>query len=85
MRLLQRLFLEHPASVNESYLEHLATAWSFAARMIAGGLACLIHGLIPGWFVRTGSDQVRCLHDRMVVGRVREVALQTHRATDGRR
>ncbi|MEE8545441.1 MAG: DUF6356 family protein, partial [Alphaproteobacteria bacterium] len=33
-------FTEHPASVGESYLEHLAMALSFAVPMMLGALAC---------------------------------------------
>jgi Family of unknown function (DUF6356) len=73
MSLLQRIFISHPAAVNETYLEHLGSASSFGTRMIAGGVACLIHGLIPCWFERTGSNQVRRLYDRMVENRRKRV------------
>ena len=53
-----KLFTEHPASVGESYAEHLAMAGGFGLRMILGGCACLIHGLLPFLFVRTGSAQI---------------------------
>lgn len=65
------LFTEHPASVGESYTEHLASAAGFGLRMVAAGLACLVHGLLPFLFVRTGSDAVRALHARMVTHRGR--------------
>lgn len=64
-------FSDHPASVGESYGEHLATASGFGLAMIAGGFACLLHGLLPFLFVRTGSTVIRRLHDRMVVNRAR--------------
>lgn len=64
-----RLFTEHPASVGESYGEHLAVATRFGLAMIGGGLACVIHGLCPTFFVRTGSSTVTRLHDRMVANR----------------
>ncbi len=63
------LFSDHPASVGETYGEHLHHAAGFGLRMIAGGCACLIHGLLPFLFVKTGSRQIRSLHDRMVIGR----------------
>jgi hypothetical protein len=61
-----RPFTEHPASVGESYLEHLARASCFGARLIGAGVACLVHGLLPFVFVRTGSQTVTELNDRMV-------------------
>jgi hypothetical protein len=64
---LIRSFTEHPASVGESYTEHMARAASFGARMIAAGIACLVHALLPFLFVRTGSRAVSELNDRMAV------------------
>jgi hypothetical protein len=37
--------------------------------MILGGLACLVHGLLPFLFVRTGSATISALHTRMVTHR----------------
>jgi Family of unknown function (DUF6356) len=64
-------FVEHPASVGETYTQHLRSAWSFSLGMLVGGIACFIHGLLPFFFVTTGSSMVRRLHDRMVVNRRR--------------
>lgn len=68
---MQRLFNEHPASVGESYTEHMGTAWSFSARMLIAGLACFVHGIFPFLFVKTGSQAITELHDRMVTHRRR--------------
>ena len=68
------LFTTHPHSVRESYLEHLCTASGFGLTMLAAGFACLLHGLFPFWFERTGSDAIRRLHERMVVNRTRAAA-----------
>jgi hypothetical protein len=67
-------FTEHPASVGESYLEHMGVAFSFGGRMILAGLACLVHGLFPFLFTRTGSRAIAELHERMVANRVRHGA-----------
>jgi hypothetical protein len=66
-----RLFTEHPASVGESYGEHLVQASRFGTRMIVAGLACLVHGLLPFLFLRTGSTAINELHTRMVTHRRR--------------
>ena len=68
--MLDRLFLEHPRSVGESYGEHMAVAGSFGMAMIAGGLACLIHAILPCAFMSTGSGVVRRLYSRMVTNRM---------------
>lgn len=69
--LFDRLFRDHPAEVGETYAEHLVTAWGFGLAMIAGGLACLVHALVPGLCRTTGSACIRRLHERMVTHRRR--------------
>jgi len=66
---LIRAFTEHPASVGESYTEHLLRAVYFGTRMLFAGMACLVHGVLPFLFVRTGSRAIAELNDRMVVNR----------------
>ena len=67
-----QLFTKHPASVGETYGEHLVMATGFGVRMIVGGIACLIHGLLPFLFVKTGSSRIAQLHDTMVTNRSRK-------------
>jgi hypothetical protein len=67
---ITRLFLEHPRSVGESYLEHQRHALGFAFSLFLAALACFVHALVPALFVRTGSTAITRLHDRMVVHRV---------------
>lgn len=63
--MFDRLFLRHPREVGESYGEHFATAFGFGARMVAGGLACIVHAVVPALCVRTASDTVKSLYGRM--------------------
>ena len=72
--MLDRLFLDHPRSVNESYLEHQAHALRFSGSLLMAAGACLIHALMPGLFQRTGSRMIERLHDEMVVHRKRNQA-----------
>jgi hypothetical protein len=69
--MIKALFLDHPATVDETYAEHLTVAGGFAVRLLAGGLACLVHAVFPFLFVKTGSAIIEELHDRMVVNRQR--------------
>jgi hypothetical protein len=71
--MLRKMFTEHPASVGESYFEHLGQALGFATRMFLGSLACLVHAFLPFLFVKTGSRCIGELHDRMVAKRDRRV------------
>jgi len=65
----RRLFLQHPHSVGESYLEHQRHALGFAFSLLLAALACFIHAMIPALCVRTGSTAITRLHDRMVLQR----------------
>ena len=55
-------FTAHPASVNETYWEHLRFASRFGAKMAAGGLAAIVHSLLPFCFQTTASR----LNDELV-------------------
>ncbi len=63
-------FTAHPASVNETYGEHFTTATGFGVTMVAAGLACLLHGVFPFMYKRTGSNAISVLYRRMVTHRV---------------
>ncbi len=76
------LFTDHPASVGENYVEHLGSAGFFGTRMVLGGLACMLHGLLPFLFVRTGRQTIELLHDRMVVNRHRRSRPAVDRARE---
>ncbi len=71
MKSLSGLFTAHPGTVNESYGQHLLSAWSFALRMLLAAMAGLVHGVFPFLFVTTGSSAIRRLHDKMVTARAR--------------
>jgi hypothetical protein len=64
-------FTQHPAAAGETYFAHLRTAAGFGFQMVFAGLACLVHALLPFLFVRTGSDCICRLHERMVARRRR--------------
>ena len=68
---VRNLFTDHPATVGETYWQHLASAWGFSWRMMLASLACLVHALLPFLFVKTGSAAIRDLHGRMVTNRAR--------------
>jgi hypothetical protein len=67
--MLKALFLAHPESVGETYVEHQGVALSFAGELLAAGFACAVHAIVPGLFTRTASAAIERLHARLVVGR----------------
>ena len=48
-------FTAHPASVGETYGEHLQFALRFGLRMTGGGLAAIVHAFLPFLFVTTAG------------------------------
>lgn len=62
---LGRLFLDHPATVNESYFQHMRFAFGFAFWLAVAAGAALIHALIPALCETTASRILRRLHDRI--------------------
>ena len=48
-------FTAHPASVGETYFEHMRFARKFGSRMLLGGAAAVVHSLFPFLFVTTAS------------------------------
>ena len=76
--MLNDLFLSHPHSIGESYFEHQKTALGFALALMAAGMACMIHALVPCLFQTRASRAVAQLHQRMVLHRTgRPVALNS--------
>ena len=69
--MIKQAFTEHPASVGESYVEHMGMAFGFGGKMVVSGLACLLHGIFPFLFTRTGRECIEQLHVRMVTHRDR--------------
>ena len=60
-------FTAHPASVGETYGQHLRFALRFGTRMTLGGLAAAIHALFPFLFVTTASrvlEELNAMRDR---------------------
>lgn len=78
--MIKRAFTEHPASVGESYFQHMGMAFSFSAKMIGAGLACFVHGFFPFLFKCTGRNCIEDLHNRMVLHRDRRECAEDSRS-----
>ena len=63
--MFNRLFVDHPRTVDESYTQHWVVASSFGLRMIVAGIGTIIHGFVPGLLTHAGSDMIRKLHGEM--------------------
>lgn len=62
---IDRLFLDHPRSVNETYLDHMDVAMSISGKLLVATMACFVHALIPGLFQNTASSiMTKILHQQ---------------------
>ncbi len=57
-----RLFIDHPRSVGEGYVEHLVASLTTAGKLAAASAACVVHALVPGLCKTTGSTAILKLH-----------------------
>ncbi len=73
--MFDRVFLAHPRSIDETYLEHQRVAFGFAGALFLAACACALHGLAPALCEKTGSTMVKRLYDRMV-GQRRKAAAE---------
>lgn len=64
--MIRRFFLDHPASVGESYFQHMGVAGRFGLAMVGGGAKALVHAVFPNAYETAGSDTIRRLHTIMV-------------------
>ena len=62
---LAAVFLDHPATVNETYFQHLRFAFGFAFWLAAAAFAALVHAFIPALFETTASRILKRLHARI--------------------
>ncbi|MGB3457058.1 MAG: DUF6356 family protein [Litorimonas sp.] len=66
-----KAFRDHPASVGETYVQHMGQAFSFGGAMLVCAAACFVHGVFPFLCTKRGSETITRLHDRMVTNRIR--------------
>ena len=59
-----RIFLDHPAKVDESFFEHMFFALRFAGLLFAAAGAALVHALVPCLFEKTASGMIATLYAR---------------------
>lgn len=60
--MIRRVFLDHPASVDETYLEHTAFALKFSGQLFLAAFAALLHAFVPAACEKTASRIVARLY-----------------------
>ena len=61
-----RAFTDHPASVDETYMQHALFAGRFSMMLFGAGFAALIHAIIPPLFEATASRMIANLNKTMM-------------------
>lgn len=62
---IAQLFTQHPASVDETFLEHMWFALTFSFWLFAAAGAALVHAILPFMFEKTGSKIITKLYNRI--------------------
>lgn len=58
----------HLEEIQMSYCSHLFRAIRFGYLSFYAGVIFIVHGLVPDWFVHTGSDLIRDLNCELQEG-----------------
>ena len=64
-RVVDDLFLQHPADAGESYSQHLLFTIKTGGYLLLTSVALIFHGLVPKFHQTTASDRIIQLNDIM--------------------
>lgn len=62
---IDRLFLAHPRTAGQSYLQHMRFAWRVAAILFSAAIAAFVHGALPSVLRTSASRTIYRLHDEL--------------------
>jgi len=71
MPYLDRVFLAHPRTVGESYLQHSAFALRIGSRLLLAGMAALVHSIVPCLCESTASRIILAMNAEIVARRAK--------------
>ncbi len=60
------IFTNHPATVNETFLQHMKFALGFSFWLGVASMAALVHAIIPALCETTASRILKRLHVRIM-------------------
>lgn len=66
---IMNIFTKHPASVKETYTQHLVFASKLGLRMVLLGVIAITHGILPFLFEKTASTGVARLYKNFKSGK----------------
>ena len=62
--MISKVFLDHPRSVDETYLQHARFAGGFSLKLFGAAFAALIHAVIPAALDKTASRMIADMYAR---------------------
>ncbi|MCP5076338.1 MAG: hypothetical protein GY947_23965 [Rhodobacteraceae bacterium] len=62
--MINRIFLEHPASVDDTFGEHFLFATKLSGMLFVAASAALLHAFVPAAFEKTASRIVARLYGK---------------------
>lgn len=65
---MRRAFTEHPASVGETYGEHMRVSLGFARTLAVAAGAALVHAVVPSMCTKSASTRIRAMHETISTG-----------------
>lgn len=70
----RKAFLDHPASVDETYFEHFRVAGHYSRELASASLKALVHAFVPGMCCTSASEKIKQLHSEVTTGTRAELA-----------
>ena len=70
----RKAFLDHPASVDETYFEHFKVATHYSKELAGASAKAMIHALVPGMCCTSASEKIKQLHGEVTTGQRAELA-----------
>ena len=67
--ILDRVFLDHPHRINESFFEHMFFALTFSARLFKASAAAFLHAFVPSLCETTASQAIMDMHAEIAARR----------------
>ena len=58
---MRNIFTKHIQEQNETYLQHMWSAWKICATLKILLFKCFIHSIFPFLFTSAVSDKIKCL------------------------
>lgn len=62
--MINKIFIAHPHSVDETYFQHARFASGFAIKLLVAGFCATVHAIIPCLFEKTASRMIAEMYTR---------------------